>query len=232
MVMRAYLRGDIPVLGPIGVAVTGISTAPVTAIAADPVRHGILFFNPQPATVLRVMPLGTALAAGAGGIAIEGYSYFELYDSHGGNAEDDDAVVRVNCGWQVVADSAGAFGLTVWSFTDNNPAVPAPEAVMAQNYAIDRTSPGSFAIAGLTTASSQILGANPNRRGLLWHNPGTQLKWVAPGNLAASQGAGSIAILPKDQKEIRARGKVRVNCAFNALTANNGDGTLTALEYV
>ena len=233
MAPRAYLRHDIPVLGPIGVAVNGISTTAVPAIGADFLRHGILFFNPSATSVLRIAPAGVTLVSGAGGIKLNPLSYWAKYDSHGGAAEDDNAVVRLNCAWQVVADAAGPFGLTIWNFTDANPAVTNPPMPVApQNYDVDVVSPKGFNFTSLTTASAQILPANPNRRGALWHNPGPQLKWISPGNLAAVQGAGSIAILPAGELEIRAFGKVRLNCAFNALTANNADPSLTALEYV
>jgi hypothetical protein len=233
MVSRAYLSGDIPVLGPIGVAVTGISNTPVVAIGADSLRHGILFFNPNPGTVLRVLPAGATLVSGSGGIAIEPFSPFELYDSAGGNFGDDNGLVRVNCAWNVVADAAGSFGLTIWNFTDANPAVTTPPNPVAYlNQDIDISSPTTFQTSGLTTASSTLLSSNQNRRGILFHNPGTQNKAIAPANLAASLTAGSIILLPKSQKQINAFGKVRINCGFNALTANNSDGALTALQFV
>jgi hypothetical protein len=232
MTSRAYLHGDIPILGPIGVAVTGISNTPVAAIAADSLRHGILFFNPNPATLLRVLPAGATLVSGSGGIAIEPFSYFELYDSDGGNLGAGNGLVRVNCAWNVVADAAGAFGLTIWNFTDNNQTVAAPNPVAYQNVDVDISSPTAFQTAALTTASSTLIGSNANRRGVLFHNPGTQNKAIAPANLAASLTAGSIILLPKSEKRIDARGKVRINCGFNALTANNGDGTLSALQFV
>jgi hypothetical protein len=121
MVSRAYLAGDIPILGPIGVAVTGISNAPITAIAADFLRHGILFHNPNAGAILRVLPLGATLTPGQGGIPILPFGFFELYDSEGGNTGNANELTRVNCGWQVAADTAGSFGLTIWNFTDNNP---------------------------------------------------------------------------------------------------------------
>lgn len=233
MAPRAYLHGDTPVLGPVGVAVTGIGTSPVAAIAADFLRHGILFHNPNAAAVLRVLPVGATLVSGAGGIVLNPYSTFMILDSDGGNAVDDNSLMRVNCAWNVVADAAGPFGLTVWNFTDSNPAVAvSPERVMFQNMDIDIASPNAFNLTGLTTASSTILPANRNRRGLLWHNPGTQNKAVAPANLAASMGAGSIVILPKAEQRIAVAGKVRINCGFTGVTANNADGALTVLEFV
>jgi hypothetical protein len=60
MVSRAYLTGDIPVLGPIGIAVTGVSTSPMAAIGTDSLRHDILFFNPNAAMVLRILVVARA----------------------------------------------------------------------------------------------------------------------------------------------------------------------------
>jgi len=234
MVARSYLSHDIPVLGPIGVAVTGISTTPVTAIAADFVRHGILFHNPNPTTTLRILPLGATLVSGSGGIVIVPYGFAEFYDSSGGNMGDDDSLVRVNCGWQVVADTAGAAGLTIWNWTEANPAVTlAPMPLVQQNLDVDISSPTAQAVTNLTTVSSQVRAANQVRRGLYMHNPGaTYAKGIAPGNIAAAIGAGSIVLLPQASKEIRARGKIRINCAFNAVTANNADPDLTLLTYL
>jgi hypothetical protein len=231
-VSRAYLSGDIPILGPIGVAVTGISNTPMAAIAADSLRHGILFFNPNPATVLRILPVGATLVSGSGGIAIEPFSYFEIYDSDGGNLGAGNGLIRVNCAWNVVADTAGSFGLTIWNFTDNNQSVPAPAPVAYVNTDIDISSPTALTTSALTTASSALAASNANRRGILFHNPGTQNKAIAPANLAASLTAGSIILLPKSEKRIDARGKVRINCGFNALTANNSDGSLSVLQFV
>ncbi len=175
MAYRAYLYGDIPVLGPIGVAVTGITNTPVQAIGADFLRHGILFHNPNASVTLRVLPLGTSLTPGAGAIPILPYGTFQLYDSDGGNLGEDDGRLRVNCGWQVVADSAGSFGLTVWNFTDANPAVYAnpPEPVASLNVDVDIASPNTWQTAALTTASVQLLPANQNRRGVQFGNPGS-----------------------------------------------------------
>jgi hypothetical protein len=96
---------------------------------------------------------------------------------------------------------------------------------------IDISSPVASNLTTLTTVSARIIAPNRNRRGILFHNPGTVNKSVCPANLAAN-GAGSIILLPKAQKQINASGKVRVNCAFNAVTANNADGSLSILEFV
>ena len=70
------------------------------------------------------------------------------------------------------------------------------------------------------------------RRGIIFTNPGTANKFVCPANLAAVHGAGSWTILPGETKQIIARGKVRVNCAWNGLTTSNGDPDLTILEML
>jgi hypothetical protein len=233
-VTRSYLFGDVPVLGPIGVAVTGISNNfPVVALGTDPVRHGILFHNPNLSGILRVFPTGPLLAAGQGGIPIEPLAFFELYASGGGNTTEENALIRCECAWQVIADVPGPLGLTIWNFTDNNPAAAAPTPVAYQNMDIDNTGPNSVNATTLTTASSQLLAANQNRRGLLLGNPGgTYYKAFSPGNIAASIGAGSIILTPQTSKLIKAFGKVRINCAINATTQNNADGTATALEFI
>jgi hypothetical protein len=232
MVSRSYLAHDIPVLGPIGIAVTGISTAPVSAIGADFLRHGILFHNPNPNTTLRILPGTSGLVSGSGGIIIAPYAFQEFYDSDGGNDTDRNSLVRVNSAWTVVADAAGSAGLTIWNFTDANPAVTSPPApVNYQNMDIDIASPAVNQFAALTTVSSTLLTQFQNRRGLYMHNPGTVAKGIAPANIPAAIGAGSIVLLPQASKEIRAFGKVRMNCGFNGITASNADGTLTLLSY-
>lgn len=236
MTSRAYLYGDVPVLGPIGVAVTGISNTAMPAIGADFLRHGILFHNPNiGGPILRVLPVGPALTPGQGAIPIAPLGFFELYDSDGGALGSGDGRVRVNCGWQVAADTAGNFGLTIWNFTDANPAVyqNPPEPVASLNVDVDIASPNAYQTAALTTGSAQLMPANQNRRGVQFGNPGAiYYKGFAPGNLAASIGAGSIVLAPQATKLIRATGKVRVNCAFNAVTQSGADGTATALEFI
>jgi hypothetical protein len=59
-----------------------------------------------------------------------------------------------------------------------------------------------------------------------------QQKALCPAGLAASFTAGSVILLPKQELCIKARGKVRVNCAFNAATTDDTDGWLTGLEFV
>jgi hypothetical protein len=101
------------------------------------------------------------------------------------------------------------------------------------NVDVDIPSPNAGVFTGLTTVSSTIYPPNQNRRGLQFGNPGgTFFKGFSPANLVASIGAGSIVLPPQTTKLIRARGKVRVNCGFNAVTQSNADGTATALEFV
>lgn len=234
---RGYLVGDVPVPGPWAIAITGISNTAVPAIGSDAVRHGILFHNPNPSTLLRILPVGQPLTSGRGGIAIEPYTCFELYASGGGTLGEDWSRVRINCGWQVVADVAGAWDMTIWTFTDQlGPAAQSrpnrhlPTANL--NINPDIPSPAAWQFTNLSTVSAQILPFNLGRRGVLFHNPGRHPKGIAPGNLPASMGAGSVVLLPKGQLEIRAGGKIRCGSAFSAVTDIGNDGTLTALEYL
>jgi hypothetical protein len=219
------LAGDVPVLGPIGIALTALTTVSSQAIAADPVRHGLIFHNPSATIAKRVAPANMTLAGGSGGILIEPQSDLILLS-------DNDELYNINCAWNAVTDNNSDGTLTVFNFTDNNPSVPAPEMVAAINMSILITSPNGIGLTSLTTASAQVIAANPNRRGIAFNNPGTAIKYVCPANLAAAQGAGSWAILPGDTKQIIARGRVRVNCAWNGLTASGGDPALSIMEFL
>lgn len=235
-VNRAYLAGDVPVLGPVGIAVHGIGHKAKHAIGFDAVRHGILFHNPNAHTVLRVLPEGEHLRAGEGGIVIPPFGFFEQYDSAGGNLGEDWSRVRINTAWQVVADEPherhrhhDGYGLTIWDFTDSRGPVTMPTANLLIDVQIHSPNGWQFR---LRCESKRILNRRLNRRGILFHNPGCEPVAVAPENIEASIGAGSIVLPPHAQKELRAFGKIRVNAAFNAASAHGHDGEFTALEYV
>jgi hypothetical protein len=100
------------------------------------------------------------------------------------------------------------------------------------NVDVQITSPLGTQISTLGTASAQIIGQNIVRRGILLHNPDTVLIAVSPSNLAAVIGAGSIVILPGQELRIPAKGRVRVNCAFNAIAASGANHSLTVLEFL
>ena len=222
---QSQLAGDVPVLGPIGVALTGLTTAASLAIGSDIVRHGLIFHNPSATIAKRVLPVGATLAGGSGGIIIYPQSDVFLL-------AEEDGDFNLNAAWYAVTDSNADGTLTIFNFTDNNPSVPAPEMRASLNYSVPITSPNTLALTNLTTGSAQVIAANPVRRGIIFNNPGTANKFVCPANLAAAQGAGSWTILPGQSRTIMARGRVRVNCGWNGLTASGGDPDLTILELL
>lgn len=222
MVAQSDMANDVPVLGPIGVAVAALGLSPVAVIGADPVRRGIIFHNPGTVN-LRVVPANLTPTPGAGGIVVYPQTEETIYG---------DENLHVNSGWNAVADSAGSNPLTILNFTDNNQSVAAPEAVARLTYAIPIVSPRGVQVSALGTISAQVIGANPNRRGVLFSNPGPNIVAVCPSNLSAVIGAGSIVILPGAEKRIVARGRIRVNCAWNAIAATGSANSLTILEFV
>jgi hypothetical protein len=221
----AYLTGDIPVLGPIGIGITGLTTTASTVIAADPVRHGILFHNPSLTIVKRIAPVGSSLSVGVGGVQIYPQSDFSLFD-------DDYPLLNLNCEWIALTDDASDGVLTIFDFTDNNNSVPAPEPVSTMNYAIPNTSPVITQMNNLTSTPIQVIGSNANRRGIIFQNPNSEVVYVCPSNVTPVQRAGSWTVLPGQERRIFAKGRVRVNCAWNAFAAAPGNNQLTILDFV
>jgi hypothetical protein len=220
----ADLANDVPVLGPIGVAVTTVGTTAAQVIGADAVRRGILFHNPGSVN-LRIAPVGSTLVTAAGGILIYPGEEFELL-------EGDDNLFNVNCAWQAVADGGSNNALTIFNFTDNNPAQVTQNPLMQVNQTAQISSPAITQETALGTVSKSVIGANPMRRGILFHNPGSVVVGVCPANLVALIGAGSLTILPGQEKRILAKGRVRVNCGFNAIAQGGSNNDLTILEFL
>lgn len=221
----ARLYGDIPVLGPVGVAVTGLTTVQSQVIASDNVRHGLIFHNPSATIAKRVGPVGMNLTAGSGGILIYPQSDFVLL-------QDDDVLLNVNCAWNALTDNNSDGNLTIFNFTDVNASVPAPEPVASLNYSVPISSPSGTQVSTLGTASSAIIGANQNRRGIIFQNPGSVIAGVCPANLAAVIGAGSWTVLPGQERRILAKGRTRVNCGWNGIAATGANNKLTILELL
>ena len=209
---RADPGYDVPVLGPIGIAATATTTVQ-TVLPPDVSRRGVIFCNAG-TEVIRVAPLGTHFAAGQGGMTI--YPQEEL-------AIFADVDMRVNCGWQAVADSGTGTALTILNFSEIDTTLPAPARPPAPRglLAYDIPLPPNAVSVSVGVISQQVIGRNPVRRGILFANPNAEpvLICVSPGNLAASPGAGSIGIAPGGEKRIVARGRIRVNCAWNAVSA-------------
>jgi|SRR5581483_54595 len=84
--------------------------------------------------------------------------------------------------------------------------------------------------AALTTASSQAIGPNPSRRGLILHNPHATISiYVAPANVTtAPGGAGWLLIFPGGDRMFDG---LPATCAWNAAMASS-TGNISTLEWV
>lgn len=219
------LSGDVPVLGPIGIAVSTLTTVASLVLPADPVRHGLMFHNPSLTISKRIGPAGMTLAGGSGGILLYPQTDFIIL-------QDDDVYLNVNTPWNAVTDDNSDTSLTIFNFTDNNQSVPAPNPVSAMDYQVQITSPTGTPVANLGTSSVPIIGANQNRRGILFQNPGTVAVAVCPANIPATFGAGGWTILPGQERRLIAKGRVRVNCGFNGIAEAGSNNALTILEFL
>jgi hypothetical protein len=220
----ARLRGDVPVIGPTGIGIGNLTTVSSQVLAADPVRHGILFHNPGMVNK-RVAPSNMALAGGAGGIVIFAQSDWLLLD------QGEDERFNINSAWNAVTDNNADPALTIWNFTDQSSgAAPLPIADLNLDYQLP--SPLGTQISNLTTVSQAVIGPNTRRRGILFHNPDNVIIAVSPANIPAVAGAGGRLILPGQELRIKAEGRVRVNCGFNAIAASGANHSLTILEFL
>ena len=220
MAALSNLVSDVPVLGPIAVAAS-LSTVSSQVLAADPVRRGVIFHNPGSINI-RVVPSNLTPVAGSSGILIYPQTEETIFGTD---------TIHVNSAWNAICDSATT-PLTIFNFTDANASVPAPEAVAQLTYQVPIVSPNGIQTSTLGTSSVQIIAANPNRRGILFHNPGPNTVAVCPSNLNAIIGAGSMVILPGDEKRIMATGRIRVNCAWKAIASTGSSNYLTVLEFL
>jgi len=221
-IARADLAYDLPILAPIGIAVSTLSTVWQQVLPSDPVRRAVVFHNPGSVTLF-VAPANLAAQALAGAIAVLPQTEFSIFS-------DDDA--RCNAAWMAWVASGVSQPATILNFTDTPvSAAPPPMPQMRQALDIAITSPVTTGFA-LDTTSRAVIGSNPVRRGIQFHNPGEVTAFVAPSNLAAAAGAGSLTILPKDTKTIMARGRVRVGAGWNGRSETGSGNPLTILEYL
>ena len=221
----AYLTGDIPILGPIGIGIPGLTTTASMVLASDPVRHGILFHNPSTTITKRIAPIGSTLLPGAGGIQIYPQNDFMLFD-------DEYPLLNVNCAWQALTDDSSDGTLTIFNFTDNNNSVPAPAAVSATNYGVPINSPVITQVSNISTAPQQVAVSNQNRRGIIFQNSGAVTVYVSPANVIPPQIYGSWTVLPGQERRIFAKGRVRCNCAWNGFSTVGSNNQLTVLDFV
>ena len=212
---------DLSILGPYAIAITTLTTVSVQVLAADNARTGVFFHNPGTKNK-RIMPFGSTLAGGAGGILLYPQSDFVLL-------QDENSQWNVNCAWIAVTDDNTDGALTILNFTPNTPGAAEVQPTMRVQQQIPVASPVGSQISTLTTGSQLILGADPNRNGVIFQNPGTIEAAVCPSNLAASIGAGSIIILPGAEKRIIGSDLVKVNCAWNGISQSGSNNALTSL---
>jgi hypothetical protein len=221
----ADLVHDIPVLGPIGVAVSGIGTVWSQVLGSDPTRRGVIFHNPGAVDVL-VAPSNIAVqpATDAGALRIYAQSDLVLLS--------EDEHQNLNTAWMGWTD-AGTGALSILNFSGTNSSVPPPMPLANLNQGSSIASPlGSGVL--LALASLPAIGANAQRRGITFHNPGAVTLGVCPANLTASIGAGSIILLPGQTRTYMAkpRSRVRINCGWNAIAQSGANNPLTILEHL
>ena len=220
---QVSLWNNYPILGPFGVAVTGLTTVSQQIVAPDTGRRGILFHNPG-AQNKRVLPVGGGtLVGGAGGILIYPQSEFVIFQT-------EDTQFNVNCGWIAVTDDGTLAdgSLTVFDFTANTPGAPIVPSTMRMAQQVPSSSPVGSQVLGIGTGGVSALIADINRHGVEFHNPSAVQVAVCPSNLAPSIGAGSMIILPGATKRIIGNNLVRVNSAWSAVAQSAG-GALTSL---
>ncbi len=213
---------DYPILGPYSIAITALTTVAQTVLAADPACKGVIFHNPGTKTK-RIIPVGSALVGGTGGIVIYPQSEYKLLQDQGSH-------FNINVAWQAVTDDNTDGLLTVLSFTPNTPGAGQVRPTIRTLMQNPIASPVASETLTLGAGSQQVLAADPQRMGVQFHNPGTVNIGVCPSNLGASVGAGSIIVLPGDTKTLIGNDYVKINCAWNAAAASGNANALTALS--
>lgn len=218
----AGLSNAIPVLGPIGIGIATLGTTWIQVLPADAGRRGVLFYNPG-ANNLRVTPVNLAVQGNAGAFLIYPGEWLEFYA--------DDLSVNVNSAWMAWVDTGTNQPISILNFTSTNTSVPAPQPQSQMSYGVPVQSPLTYGTT-LTNASVPIIAANPQRRTVVFHNPGTVNVAVTPANLVAVIGAGGIILLPGQTKQIPAKGLIKVNCGWNGIAAVAGSQPFTVAELL
>lgn len=104
---------------------------------------------------------------------------------------------------------------------------------ISQNYSIGITSPnGTTALVG--AASVTAIGANPNRRGLRFYNPGpTNTIYICPANQVAVAGQGIPIVPGGGPVDFIGDGKlINYNSGWNAIASGGSNNPLTILELL
>ena len=223
----ADLTHDIPVLGPIGVGVATLGTVWTQIIGSDLTRRGIIFHNPG-AHNLFVCPTNITVqpSSNQGALLIQPQSEVEILAENEYN--------NVNSAWMGWVDAGTNQPVSILNFSGTNASVPPPEplAQLRQGSAI--SSPlGSGVLLGVSVSAA--ISSNAQRRGIIFHNPGTIPLAVMPANLSVTYGvAGSIILLPGDTKTFMAKpnSRIRVNCGWSACAQSSSNNPLTIMEIL
>lgn len=222
----ASLVYDVPVLGPIGIGFATIGATWQQVLGFDATRRGVIFHNPGTVDLL-VAPanLSSQPANGAGAIRIYAQSEAVILAE---NEHDN-----VNSAWMAWSDGGTNQPISILNFSGTNNSAPAPQPLASLRQGSSINSPSGSGVA-LGTASAPLIGANPVRRGITFHNPGNVILGFAPANLAASIGAGSIILLPGQTKTFMAKpqSRIRVNCGWNGIAQSGSNNPATVLEHL
>lgn len=219
---KAQLVFGVPVIGPQGVAAT-LTTTAQQVLAFDAVRRGVIFANPGTETVY-LAPVNLAGQPVAGAVQIYPQEQWELFA---------DPPVSVNTAWKAWVAVGPTAPLTILNFTDinavgGNANGPLPQSTL--NMEVPIVSPLASGVT-VSAASVTAIGSNIVRRGISFFNGSDAVMGVAPSNLAASIGAGSLIVLPGQTRQVFAKGNLKVNCGWNAF-AQGSNKPLTVLEHV
>lgn len=102
---RQSLNYNIPVTSPIGYGITNLGNVSEQVIAANVVREKLMFFNPNAAVTIWLVPAPSTATKGGGSIPL--YSGSGPYTVSGEN---------VGAAWNAIADSGSNNGLTILEF--------------------------------------------------------------------------------------------------------------------
>lgn len=222
----ASLVYDVPVLGPIGIGVATLNGTWQQVLDFDANRRGVIFHNPGQFDLL-VAPanLGSQPANGEGALRIFAQEEQVILAE---NQHDN-----VNTAWMAWCPGQTGQPVSILNFTGTNQTVPAPQPLASLQQGSSITSPlGSGVL--LDTSPAIAIGANAQRRGITFHNPGSVVVAMCPANLVPSIGAGSIILLPGQTKTFMAKpqSRIRVNCGWNAIASGGSSNPLTLLEHL
>lgn len=101
LIRQNYSR---PITSPVASGLTNLSNTSVQAIGSNAVRRKIEFINPNATAIVYVCPGNLTATAGGGSIPVFPGGMLSIEGEN------------VNCAWNAIAASAGAFGITVLEY--------------------------------------------------------------------------------------------------------------------